>query len=197
MSFLRIAAIIVALDQLSKQLIWRFARDTVFVPGFLNLVRVRNTGAAFGLLPGARVFFVVASVAASVFIVRVGMRTPPTMRLRRLALAGILGGAVGNLVDRVLFGSVIDFIQIGWAGHYWPVFNVADVGVSVGAVLLALDALRAHEAPGGARTALEPDAPDAPGGPVGPGAADGSDAAGSPEARGSAGASDEPDAHAR
>ncbi len=117
MPFLRIAAAVVVLDQVSKHLVWRYAHDTVFVPGFLNLVRVKNAGAAFGLFQGARVFFVVASVVASVFIVRVGLRTPPRMRMRRLALAAILGGAVGNLIDRVLFGQVIDFIQVGWAGQ--------------------------------------------------------------------------------
>jgi signal peptidase II len=77
-------------------------------------------------------------------IVYLGLRLPREQRHRRFLLGLILGGAVGNLIDRVASGQVIDFLQIGFNGHYWPVFNVADMGVTVGAALLILFALRSQ-----------------------------------------------------
>jgi signal peptidase II len=138
------AAIIVVLDQLTKYLFWRHGQNHEIVAGYFNITLVKNAGAAFGVLQGARVFFVAASVVAVVLIVYVGLRLPRSERVRRLWLGLILGGAVGNLIDRVAFGEVIDFLQIGVRGHYWPVFNVADMGVTIGAVLLILHALRSQ-----------------------------------------------------
>jgi signal peptidase II len=138
------AAIVVVLDQLTKHLVWRHGRNYEFIDGYLNLTLVKNAGAAFGMFQGARVFFIVASVVAVVLIVYVGAKLPREESWRRLWLGLILGGALGNLIDRVAFGEVVDFIQIGISGHYWPVFNVADMGVSIGAVLLILHALRSH-----------------------------------------------------
>lgn len=141
MGFLLPAVLLVVVDQLAKQLIWHFAENTVLIPGYFNLALVRNGGAAFGVFQGARWAFVAASIVAMVVIMRVGLRLPREAKLRRLYLGMILGGAVGNLIDRVFAGTVIDFIQIGVAGHYWPVFNVADMGVSIGATLLLIDIL--------------------------------------------------------
>jgi signal peptidase II len=136
------AALIVLLDQLTKHLFWNNARNYEIIPGYFNITLVKNAGAAFGMFQGARVFFVAASIVAVALIVYLGARLPSAQRQRRLLLGLILGGAVGNLIDRVLFGEVIDFLQIGINGHYWPVFNVADAGVSIGAALLILYALR-------------------------------------------------------
>jgi signal peptidase II len=137
--FLIPAAIIVIVDQISKQIFWHYfvpGYHVDVIPGVLRINLVKNSGAAFGLLEGGRVFFIAASVVAVVFITYLGMRLPRTERVKRLLLGLILGGAVGNLIDRVYDGAVIDFIEMGIGGHWWPVYNVADIGVTVGAVLL-------------------------------------------------------------
>ena len=138
------AAIVVVLDQLTKHLIWRNGRNYELIDGYLNITLVKNAGAAFGMFQGARAFFIVASVVAVALVIYVGAKLPRAERMRRFWLGLILGGAVGNLIDRAAFGEVIDFLQIGVAGHYWPVFNVADMGVTIGAALLILHALRSH-----------------------------------------------------
>ena len=142
MGFYLPAAAVVVLDQITKQVLWRNGEIYSIIDGFLRITLVKNAGAAFGLFQGARLFFIIASVVAAIFIIYVAVRLPQADRARRLYLGLILGGAIGNLIDRTLFGEVIDFIEIGFMGHYWPVFNVADMGVSIGAVLLLLFLLR-------------------------------------------------------
>jgi signal peptidase II len=142
--FLIPALIVVVVDQITKQLAWHYFDVGRFVdifPGVLRFTLVKNSGAAFGLFEGGRVFFIVASVLAAVVILYVGFRLPAAERVRRVLLGLILGGAVGNLIDRVFDGAVIDFIEMGVAGHWWPVYNVADIAVSVGAALLLVQLL--------------------------------------------------------
>lgn len=144
MGFLLPTAIVVVIDQISKQVVWRsFAPGfhTDVIPGVLRINLVKNDGAAFGLFEGGRIFFIIASVIASVFIVYLGFHLSRTERFKRLLLGLILGGAVGNLIDRVYDGAVIDFIEMGIAGHWWPVYNVADIAVTVGAVMLLVNLL--------------------------------------------------------
>ena len=144
--WLALAALVVVADQLTKTLILHAFRlgDSTTVTGFFNLVRVHNTGAAFSFLAGAsgwqRWFFVGIGVAATVFIVWM-LRSHGGQRLFATALALILGGAVGNVVDRLLHGYVVDFLQFHWGGWYFPSFNVADSAITVGAVLLIVDEL--------------------------------------------------------
>jgi signal peptidase II len=138
------AVLVVFLDQVTKHLFWRNGQNYEVIPGYFNITLVKNAGAAFGMFQGARVFFVIASFLAVGLIIYLGRRLPREQRTRRVLLGLILGGAVGNLVDRVASGEVIDFVQIGVAGHYWPVFNLADAGVTVGAALLILYALRSQ-----------------------------------------------------
>jgi signal peptidase II len=138
------ALTVIVLDQLTKHLFWGLGQNHEIIPGYFNITLVKNAGAAFGMFQGARVFFVTASFFAVGLIIYLGLRLPRTQTARRVLLGLILGGAVGNLIDRVASGEVIDFLQIGVAGHYWPVFNVADAGVTVGAALLILYALRSH-----------------------------------------------------
>ena len=135
------AAVIVILDQITKYLFWHNGRNYEIIDGFFNITLVKNAGAAFGMFQGGRAFFIAASVVAVVLITYLGMKLPREDRGRRVWLGLILGGAVGNLVDRALFGEVVDFVQIGVSGHYWPVFNVADMGVTVGASMLILYAI--------------------------------------------------------
>ena len=146
MGFLLPPAIVVIVDQISKQVVWHNfvpGYHVDIIPGILRFTLVKNDGAAFGLLEGGRIFFIIASVIAVVFITYLGFHLPKKERFKRLLLGLILGGAIGNLIDRVYDGAVIDFIEMGIAGHWWPVYNVADIAVTVGAVLLLLQLLTA------------------------------------------------------
>ena len=142
--WLAIAALIVIADQVTKtMIIGSFQHgDSVTLTSFFNLVRVHNSGAAFSFLADAsgwqRWFFTTLGAAAAVFIVWM-LRSHGGQRLFALALALILGGALGNVIDRLLHGYVVDFIQVHYAGWYFPSFNVADSAISVGAALLILD----------------------------------------------------------
>ena len=138
---------VVVLDQLTKW--WVRAElslnEPVRVVGDnIRLLYIHNEGAAFGISVGdhSSTLFLVLAAVASVLVLYLLLVTPAGHRLQRLALAQILGGAVGNIIDRVRFGEVVDFIQVGVGGHYWPIFNVADSAVTVGAVLLGIAYLR-------------------------------------------------------
>jgi signal peptidase II len=149
--FLLPAAIVVIVDQLSKQAVWHYfvlGYHVDLIPGVLRFTLVKNEGAAFGLLEGGRIFFIIASVIAVVLITYYGFHLPKTEKLKRLLLGLILGGAIGNLIDRVYDGAVIDFIEMGIAGHWWPVYNVADIAVTVGALLLLLHLVTASRREG-------------------------------------------------
>ena len=118
--------------------------DVVEITSFFNLVLTYNTGAAFSFLAGAggwqRWFF--TAVAAVISIVLVAMlRRPHRDRLVPFALSLVLGGAIGNLVDRLMLGHVVDFLQLHAGGYYWPAFNVADSAISVGVALLLWDGI--------------------------------------------------------
>ena len=145
--WLGLALIILIADQFTKVLILGYYRlgDSTYVTSFFNVVRAHNTGAAFSFLAGAsgwqRWFFTAIGVAAAVFIIWM-LRSHAGQKLFSFALALILGGAIGNVVDRVMHGYVVDFVQVHWRGWYFPAFNVADSAITVGAVCLVLDELR-------------------------------------------------------
>ena len=141
------AALIVLLDQLTKWAVLDFFAGRLpkmEITGFLNLVLAFNTGAAFSLLAQApgwqRPLLIVVALAAAV-IVSVLIVRNPEKTLFCAGLAGILGGAVGNLIDRLRFGYVVDFLDFHAFGWHWPAFNVADAAISVGAVVLIVDSL--------------------------------------------------------
>ena len=142
--WLGIAFIIILVDQFTKTLIIGAFQlgDSHTVTSFFNIVRVHNTGAAFSFLAGAggwqRWFFVVLGAVAALFIVWM-LRNHGGQRMFSWALALILGGAVGNVIDRLLHGYVVDFIQVHYHGTAFPSFNVADSAISIGAFLLILD----------------------------------------------------------
>jgi signal peptidase II len=133
-------------DQFTKVLILGYYQlgDSTTITRFFNVVRVHNTGAAFSFLAAAsgwqRWFFTGIGVAAAVFIVWL-LRSHPGQRLFSFALACILGGAIGNVVDRLIHGYVVDFLDFHWAGWHFPAFNVADAAISLGAACLILDEL--------------------------------------------------------
>ena len=147
MLWLGIALVVVLLDQVSKIMMSQFLLygQSEAITSYFNLVMVYNKGAAFSFLsdqPGwQRYFFTAVSVIASLFILWM-LRRHPTQRLFCWALALILGGAVGNLIDRVAYGHVIDFLDFHVGGWHWPAFNVADSAITVGAILFVLDEFR-------------------------------------------------------
>lgn len=114
--------------------------ETIPVVGeWARLTFVHNEGAAFGIHVGggsSTIFLVLAAIASAV-VLYLYVTTPLEVRFQRVALTLILGGALGNIVDRVRWGMVVDFIQVGVGGHYWPIFNLADSAVTVGIVMLA------------------------------------------------------------
>ena len=145
-----VAAAIVLADQLSKWLVLaRFAPgERVELAGFFNLVLVFNKGAAFSFLadaPGWQTPLLVAFAAAAALIVSVLLLRSPERRVFCAGLALILGGAIGNVIDRLRFGYVVDFLDLHAAGWHWPAFNVADSAITLGAALLILDGFRRHE----------------------------------------------------
>ena len=151
--WLGLAGLVLVLDQISKTLVMgRFALgDSLVVTSYFNLVRAHNAGAAFSFLAGAsgwqRWFFVGLGAVASTAIVWM-LRKHPGQRLFCTAVSLILGGALGNVVDRLLHGHVVDFLQFHAAllapmfpGGYFPSFNVADSAITLGAILLIADEL--------------------------------------------------------
>lgn len=144
--WLGIASIVILVDQLTKALILREFqfRDSHVVNQFLNIVRDHNPGAAFSFLAGAdgwqRWFFTALGLAATVFIVWM-LKRHGGQRMFSWALSLILGGALGNVIDRLIHGYVVDFIQVHYQGSYFPSFNVADSAITLGAGLLILDEL--------------------------------------------------------
>jgi len=144
------ALAIVAADQLTKALVLaRFAPgERLEVTGFLNLVLAFNKGAAFSLLaqaPGWQTPVLVAIALAAAAILSALIVRNLHKRLLCTGLALVLGGALGNLVDRLRLGHVVDFIDLHAAGWHWPAFNVADSGITVGAAILILEGFLGHE----------------------------------------------------
>jgi len=145
------AVLVVALDQVTKAVASArlFLSEPMPVVGeVVRLTLVHNTGAAFGLFPGSRLPFIVVSILAIAVVLFLVTREAYRGLPQRVLLGCILGGAIGNLVDRVRLGWVVDFIDIGFGSARWPVFNVADSAVTVGVILLAWYLSRAgHPAP--------------------------------------------------
>ena len=144
-----IALVIVVLDQAVKALVRGHValnESVTVVPGFFDLTRVHNTGTAFGFMNGVEfpfktIILVCVAVAALAGVALYTMSLPYEQRLARAGLALILGGAAGNLIDRVSWGYVVDFVDVYWSGwHFWA-FNVADAAITVGVALMILEQL--------------------------------------------------------
>lgn len=153
--WLALAAAVVALDRITKAVVearFEYGERLAVIDGFFDLVLVYNSGAAFSFLADAggwqRAFFIAVAIAASALILFL-LRRHAGERWFALGLALILGGALGNLYDRVVLGHVVDFLLFHWRGWHYPAFNVADSAITVGAVILVVDGLRGgrrHEA---------------------------------------------------
>lgn len=145
--WLGIATIIILFDQVTKIAAVSLMAygESVYVTSFFNFVHVYNKGAAFSFLADhsgwQRYFFTIVGFGASAFIIYL-LKKHAGQRLFSWALALILGGALGNVIDRLLYGHVIDFLDFHVAGWHWPAFNVADSAICIGAVLFIYDELR-------------------------------------------------------
>jgi len=166
--YLLVVAAVVVLDQLAKAVVVRTIGLHDYVPlvdGLLSLSHVRNHGAAFGLLsdwnlPYQSLLLSVLSLLALGAIAAYFVRLPEAARLPRLALALVLGGAIGNVVDRLRLGYVVDFVHVYWREYQWPDFNVADSAITIGVALLVIDILSSPEAePQGAAVAVDTASP--------------------------------------
>ncbi len=140
-----IAALVVALDQWSKLAIEASALELyerIRITSFFNITKAYNPGAAFSFLADSggwqRWFFTIVSAVVSVVLVVWLARMQRAERWLALAISLILGGAVGNLIDRIAYGHVVDFIQVHWAERYFPSFNLADSAITAGTVLLLI-----------------------------------------------------------
>ncbi|MDZ7654384.1 MAG: signal peptidase II [Sulfurimicrobium sp.] len=141
------SAAVIALDLLTKHwVVQAFSYgDSLPLTSYFNLVRAHNSGAAFSFLAGAggwqRLFFIaVASIASAVIIYL--LRKHHRETLFSLSLSLVLGGALGNLIDRIRWGYVVDFLDFFYGSYHWPAFNVADMAITGGVMLLILDSLR-------------------------------------------------------
>lgn len=145
--WLMLSALVIFLDQITKLTISSHFvyGEGKFITDFFNLVLAHNQGAAFSFLNDAggwqRWLFSAIAVAASVWIV-ILLRQHKEQKLFCLALALVLGGALGNLIDRIAYGYVVDFLDFHWNTTHFPAFNVADSAISVGAALLVLDSFK-------------------------------------------------------
>lgn len=159
---LTIATVVITLDQATKAWVLQNlpgAPPLTVIPGFFDLTFSRNTGGVFGLGAGApsfgrRAFFVGATTIALGLMVVFLRRWGHESRLLVVALSLVAGGAIGNLIDRLRFGSVVDFIDWYWRSHHWYTFNIADSAISCGAVLLIAHSLLPESS---ATTGSQPD----------------------------------------
>jgi len=140
-----VSVLVLVLDQASKLFIDRtmplHSSNTV-IDGFFNITYVRNQGAAFGMLANSSFrlpFFILVSAVAVCVILVVVRRLREDQKFAAVSLSLIFSGALGNLIDRVRLGEVIDFLDVHWFDHHWPAFNIADSAICVGVALLAID----------------------------------------------------------
>lgn len=152
-----VGAGILALDQVTKFAVQQgmaLHQSFPLLGEVVQLTYIRNPGAAFGITFGGRWIYLVLSVIACAVMIYYYFRLPSVERWGRYAMTGILGGALGNLVDRAIYGEVTDFIDIGVGAYRWPVFNVADSAITIGIILLftrlsAINRTLNDEAPSG------------------------------------------------
>jgi signal peptidase II len=148
LKWLNLSALVIIFDQLTKWLMsnWLDLYQTVAVVPYFNLTLAHNYGAAFSFLASAggwqRWFFTLLAVVVSIVLIVWMKRLKAQARLEAISLALILGGAIGNVIDRVLHGYVIDFLDVYVGSYHWPAFNIADSAICVGAVLLIFDSFR-------------------------------------------------------
>ena len=147
------AALIAGLDQVIKAVVLVTEPQVTVIPGFFDIRMATNTGAAFSLFQGfPRLVTIVGILVLAGLMAYLWQRVGTAARSERAALALVIGGAVGNLIDRLRFGYVIDFLDVYAGQYHWPTFNLADSAVSIGAMSLLIVALRTPRSPSHAST---------------------------------------------
>jgi signal peptidase II len=142
---------VIVLDQVSKwwMLSWLSLYETVAIMPYFNLTMAHNYGAAFSFLAQAggwqRWFFIGLAVIISVVLLVWLAKLKPTAKLEAISLSLILGGAIGNVIDRIMYGYVIDFLDVYVGTSHWPAFNIADSAICIGAILLILDSFKSED----------------------------------------------------
>ncbi len=150
LKYLTISAVVIVLDQVTKWLMvsWLALYETVAVMPYFNLTMAHNYGAAFSFLAQAggwqRWFFIVLAVVISIVLIVWLAKLKPHAKLEAISLSLILGGAIGNVIDRIVYGYVVDFLDVYIGSSHWPAFNVADSAICIGAVLLILDSFKSE-----------------------------------------------------
>ena len=151
LKYLTVTGLVIVFDQVSKWLMvsWLSLYETVAVMPYFNLTMAHNHGAAFSFLAQAggwqRWFFIGLALAISTFLLFWLARFKPHAKLEAISLSLILGGAIGNVIDRIVYGYVIDFLDFYIGTSHWPAFNIADSAICVGAVLLILDSFKSED----------------------------------------------------
>ena len=173
MLYFAVAAIVVILDQASKRIIWEMYRQTGgtdLIDGVLRISLSKNTGAVLGILSGSRTLLISVTILSVIVLMLFAHRMRFAPVSKRIYIGLIFGGAFGNLIDRIATGEVLDFIDMGIGTYRWPTYNVADIAVTVGAILLIYGFIRHPEkkdgegALGGDRAGGGPDVPVPPDG---------------------------------
>ena len=139
-----VALVVAALDQVVKRVVvnaMQLGQSIDVMGSVVRLTRTSNTGGAFGLLRGRSHWFIVVSLVAALAIAALSRQIARGRRIERVAFGLIMGGAVGNLIDRIRLGSVVDFIDIGGSVYRWPAFNVADSAITVGMLIFVFHLL--------------------------------------------------------
>jgi signal peptidase II len=150
LKYLTISAAIIGLDQVTKWLMvsWLALYETVAIMPYFNLTMAHNHGAAFSFLAQAggwqRWFFTVLALVISTVLVVWLAKLKPEAKLEAISLSLVIGGAIGNVIDRICYGYVIDFLDIYIGSSHWPAFNVADSAICIGAVLLIIDSIKSE-----------------------------------------------------
>lgn len=153
LKYLTISAVVIALDQVTKSIMvsWLSLYETVAVIPYFNLTMAHNHGAAFSFLAQAggwqRWFFITLAIVISIVLLIWLAKLKPHAKLEAISLSLILGGAIGNVIDRIAYGYVIDFLDVYVGTSHWPAFNVADSAICIGAVLLILDSFKSEPEP--------------------------------------------------
>lgn len=145
--FFLIAFIVTFLDLFTKNLVrsrLNLGQEISILP-FFSLTHVRNTGVAFGLFPNKNILFILIGISMSVLLVWMAFKQHRNDSASFFAFALVLGGAWGNLTDRIFFGYVTDFLDFFWGTHHWPSFNIADSAICVGAGILILKSFWAQK----------------------------------------------------
>tara|TARA_B110000977_G_scaffold185236_2_gene249835 strand:+ start:482 stop:943 length:462 start_codon:yes stop_codon:yes gene_type:complete len=152
LKYLFITSLVIVFDQVSKWLMvsWLSLYETVVVMPYFNLTMAHNEGAAFSFLSQAggwqRWLFIGLALVISIVLLVWLAKLKPTEKLEAISLSLILGGAIGNVIDRISYGYVIDFIDLYIGHNHWPVFNIADSAICIGAILLVADSFKSETA---------------------------------------------------